>query len=157
MRTIPGASLALAALLGWAAPALAQPVKTTVMVPMPDGVKLATDVWRNTSDSTAHATLLRRTPYGRGALDASFVTAAIGVGYVVVSQDVRGRGDSAGAFLPFLDDAVDGPATMAWIATQPWSNGKVGTYSASAEGIVQLMAMKGAPPQLRCAQPVMPT
>jgi MYXO-CTERM domain-containing protein len=157
MPRTPLLAPAALATLAWTGSALAQAVKTTVQVAMPDGVTLATDVWRSAIDPATHATLLRRTPYGRAALDSGFVNAAVGAGYVLVSQDVRGRGDSGGTFLPFLNDAVDGPTTMAWIAAQPWSNGKVGSYSASAEGIVQFMAMKGAPPQLRCAQPVMPT
>jgi MYXO-CTERM domain-containing protein len=148
--------LALAIAFVWGGQAFAQAVQTTVQVPMPDGVTLATDVWRSAIDFSTHATLLRRTPYGR-ALDPSFANAAVGAGYVIVSQDVRGRGNSGGTFLPFFDDGVDGPATMKWIAAQSWSNGKVGSYSASAEGIVQLMAMKGAPSQLRCAQPVFAT
>jgi predicted acyl esterase len=76
---------------------------------------------------------------------------------VLVSQDVRGRGASAGVFEPFFDDKVDGKATIEWAAKQPWSTGAVATYSNSAEGIVQYMAMANAPEGLRCAHLGMPT
>jgi predicted acyl esterase len=114
---------------------------------MTDGVSLATDVWRD--GDTPRPTLLRRTPYGR-AMDAKQVRKMLDDGFVVVSQDVRGRGDSSGLFLPFSTDEADGHATLTWIASQPWSNGKVGTFSGSAEGIVQYQAMAGAPRELAC-------
>ena len=147
---------ALAVLATTTTHAYAAAVMTTVQVPMGDGVSLATDVWRNSGDTAAHPVILRRTPYGR-AVDSGFAGDVVGAGYVLVSQDVRGRGGSGGTFLPFFDDAVDGPATMAWIAKQSWSNGQVGTYGASAEGIVQFMAMKAAPAQLRCVNVAVPT
>jgi len=123
----------------------------TVMVPMGDGVELATDVWLPPDGgATPRPVLLRRTPYGR-ALDADTVNGMISLGMIPVSQDVRGRGDSEGVFLPFFDDAEDGADTIAWAASQSWSNGRVGTFGGSAEGIVQLMAMGSGPPALRCA------
>lgn len=143
-------------LLAGASHAQAQAVLQTVRVAMPDGVELATDVWTKFFDSTPYPVLLRRTPYGR-AITQEQANNLIAAGYMVVSQDVRGRGESAGEFLPFFDDAVDGKATIEWVAAQPWSNGRVGTYSASAEGIVQYMAMADAPEGLRCAQVMVPT
>jgi predicted acyl esterase len=134
----------------------AQALPSTVQVPMPDGVTLATDVWRPLLDGTPRPVLLRRTPYGR-AVDFSLAQALVGAGYVLVSQDVRGRGNSLGVFEPFFDDKVDGKATIEWAAKQPWSTGAVATYSNSAEGIVQYMAMADAPEGLRCAHLGMPT
>jgi MYXO-CTERM domain-containing protein len=81
----------------------------------------------------------------------------LGYGYVLVSQDTRGRFDSEGTYIPFQTDAQDGYDTIEWIASQPWSNGRVGTYGGSAEGITQLMAAGAAPPALRCALPVVAT
>lgn len=124
--------------------------KTTIMVPMRDGTTLATDVWRLEGDTAARPVVLRRTPYGR-AVDPSAAKGFTSLGYVVVSQDVRGRGESKGTFLPFFDDYKDGPDTMDWIAKQSFSNGKIGSYSGSAEGIVQLMALGQGPAPLKCA------
>lgn len=152
-RSLPWC-LALAASLV-AAPSEAQTL-TTVDVAMRDGVTLKTDVWTPAGATTPRPVLLRRTPYGR-ALDMGVATGLTNLGYVVVSQDVRGRGGSAGAFLPFFDDRVDGPDTMTWVAAQPWSNGRIGSWGGSAEGIVQLMALPEAPDALDCAFVVVAT
>jgi hypothetical protein len=134
----------------------AQALPSTVQVAMPDGVSLATDVWRPLFDNKPRPVLLRRTPYGR-AVDLNVAQALVAAGFVLVSQDVRGRGASKGVFEPFFDDKVDGKTTIEWAAAQPWSNGAVATYSNSAEGIVQYMAMQDAPKGLRCAHLGMPT
>lgn len=131
-------------------------VSETVRVPMPDGVTLETDIWRPVLDNSPRPVLLRRTPYGR-AIDFAVAQNIISAGYNLVSQDVRGRGQSGGVFEPFFDDKIDGKATIDWIATQPWSNDRVGSYSGSAEGIVQYMAMASAPEALRCAHLTVPT
>jgi len=142
------AIIAAVALACLAAPAFAQ-TYANVRVATGDGVELATDVYLP-SGSGPFPTLLRRTPYGR-AIDAGLAAWCAGSGYALVSQDVRGRGQSSGQFDAFMHDATDGAATIAWIAAQSWSNGLVGTYSASAEGIVQLLALGEGPPALRCA------
>lgn len=134
----------------------AQISRTEARVAMRDGAELATTIWLPEGDATPRATLLRRTPYGR-TLDMDTVAGVVGTGYALVSQDVRGRGESDGTFSPFRDDAHDGYDTIAWIAAQPWSNARVGTFGGSAEGIVQLMAAGEAPPALRCALPMVAT
>ncbi|MFT3928429.1 MAG: CocE/NonD family hydrolase [Myxococcales bacterium] len=152
--------VAAAALLGLTAICvllyLGLATRESVRVRMPDGAMLATDVWRPWLHGKPRPVLLRRTPYGRG-IRFREVQRAIMAGYSVVSQDVRGRGESDGEFLPFFDDKIDGKATLDWIAQQPWSNGRVGSYGSSAEGIVQYMAMASAPRALRCASVGMPT
>ena len=76
--------------------------------------------------------LLIRTPYGRQQYhDDSMVAKAVERGYAVVVQDVRGRFDSAGAFDPYKHEGHDGYDTIEWIATQPWSNGRVATAGLS--------------------------
>lgn len=147
---LPLASLFLTAQLS------AQAIPQTVSVGMPDGVTLATDVWRPLLDSAPRPVLLRRTPYGR-AIDLQLVQNLVNAGFIVVSQDVRGRGQSGGDFLPFFPDKIDGAATIDWIAEQAWSTGKVGTFGGSAEGIVQFMAMASAPEALQCAYIMVPS
>ncbi|MCC7535150.1 MAG: CocE/NonD family hydrolase [Deltaproteobacteria bacterium] len=114
-----------------------------------DGTELATDVYLP-EGAGPFPVLLRRTPYGR-AVDTGLVEGTGSLGYALVSQDVRGRGDSDGEFLPFFDDATDGADTLDWIVEQPWSNGRVGTFGGSAEGIVQLMLLGEAHPAHACA------
>src|SRR5580704_16464295 len=77
---------------------------------MSDGVELASDHYypsHQTSHASRQPTLLMRQPYGRAI--ASTVVFAHPVwfarnGYNVVIQDVRGRGDSGGAFYPFRSE-----------------------------------------------------
>jgi predicted acyl esterase len=112
----------------------------TVFVPMRDGVKLATDVYRP-GDGEKHGAVLVRTPYGRKKVGARAREAVL-AGFAVVIQDDRGRYDSEGEKLPFAGSGFgergdDGADTIAWIRTQPWASGKVATYGASALGIVQ--------------------
>ncbi len=137
----------------------------TIMVPMRDGVRLATDVYvpaRNGSPLTGSwPTLLERTPYGRHRPSRSERSLAepdqaktraevarlfVERGYVVVYQDVRGRYDSEGAYRKYLDDAPDGYDTCAWILQQPWCDGQIGTkglsYAAHTQGA---LASAGAP------------
>lgn len=148
--------------LAWVALALAAPVaraqvqETTELVAMRDGTRLATTIWRPTGADLPRPVLLRRTPYGREIAD-DVAQGVVTLGYTLVSQDVRGRGESEGSFSPFRDDAHDGADAIAWIASQPWSNARVGSYGGSAEGIVQLMAAGEAPPALRCAMPMVAT
>lgn len=91
--------------------------------------------------------LVYRSPYGRSGAkgDAVYLAAR---GYVVVAQDVRGRGDSERNFYPFIQDGTDGYDTIEWATTQAWSNGKVGTFGASCLAWDQYFASMYKPPHL---------
>ena len=54
-------------------------------------------------------------------------------GYVFAAVDVRGRGNSGGSFEPMVNDARDGFDVVQWLATQPWSNGKVAMWEDRTE------------------------
>jgi predicted acyl esterase len=127
-----------------------QPEPQTFMVPMRDGVKLATEVWLPEGDGP-WPVLLVRTPYGRSSFGNP---QALRMGYAVVAQDCRGRFDSEGENMAFIDDAwgerQDGYDTVEWIAEQAWCNGKVGTMGGSAMGITQNLMAPSAPPHLAC-------
>ncbi len=118
----------------------------TEMVPVDADTALATDVWLPAGEMPEGGwpVVLRRTPYGR-IVQESDAAGFSSLGYVYVTQDVRGRGASGGVFLPFLTDAADGRAAIEWAASQPWSNGRVCTFGGSAEGVVQLMAAGEGP------------
>ena len=99
-----------------------------------------------------------RQPYGRDI--ASTVVYAHPVwfarhGYNVVIQDVRGRGDSDGEFYPFRNEARDGAETIAWLRARPESNGRVGMYGFSYQGMTQLLAAAEQPEGLQCIAPGM--
>ena len=104
---------------------------------MRDGVRLSADV-RLPGPGRKFPTVLLRTPYnntGFGPGEHAF----IGRGYAVVRQDCRGRFDSEGRFDPLREDE-DGYDTIAWIRAQPWSDGRVGMYGSSYNGLTQLTA-----------------
>lgn len=101
---------------------------------MADGIRLATDVHRPASPGRRPVVLIR-TPYGRNGLTGiPMVTQArllVAAGYVVVLQDVRGRFDSEGDFVPMVNEGVDGARTLEWIHDQPWCDGHVGCWGLS--------------------------
>jgi len=120
-------------------------VTRNMMVAMPDGVRLATDLYRP-ADLAQAPTILFRTPYGKEAgLNPKNYRALAGQGYVVAAQDTRGRFKSEGEFYPFVHEAEDGRATVAWITRQPWWNGRLGTAGGSYLGIVQYAMAPGSP------------
>jgi putative CocE/NonD family hydrolase len=111
-----------------------------------DGVRLDADLYRPDGPGR-FPVLLMRQPYGRRI--ASTVVLAhpswyAAQGYLVVVQDVRGRGTSTGRFWVLADEAADGAETLAWAANLPGSDGKVGTYGFSYQGLTQLLALAGA-------------
>ncbi len=133
----------------------AQPLRT-VMVPMRDGVELATDVILPVGDRK-RPVILMRTPYGRraGAGLTQIGGVAAKLGYAIVSQDMRGRGDSEGVDYPIFAscgwyELQDGYDTIEWVAKQPWSNGKIGQFGASALGISANATAPSRPPHLTC-------
>jgi uncharacterized protein len=125
----------------YAKPAARYPVEVTknVMVPMRDGVRLATDIYRPTGAADKLPVILIRLPYNKDTYRGATVPAQVfaGQGYVVVVQDVRGRWHSEGTFAVEMPDARDGYDTIDWATKQPWSTGKVGTYGCSYLGEVQ--------------------
>ncbi len=123
------------------------------MVPMRDGTKLATDVYLPRDGQPPYPVILMRTPYGRvGAHgDAQKFCRR---GYVMVSQDIRGRGQSEGHHAIIFHNGGwgkrrDGHDTLRWIASQSWCNGKVATMGGSAVGITQNMLAPDAPEVLK--------
>ena len=135
-------------------------VSQDVMVPMRDAVRLATDIYRpaHADGSAVEGTfpvILGRTSYDKSnpviwvdPVARFFVPR----GYVVLLQDLRGRGKSEGTGQYFHTanplEGRDGYDTIEWAAQQVWSNGRTGMVGASHGGIVQNMASLERPPHL---------
>ena len=122
-----------------------------VMVPMRDGVRLATDVYLPNGETTPPGpfpTILIRHPYGkiRSGATAEFFTTH---GYAAAIQDTRGRYDSEGEFYIYVNEGEDGYDAVEWIAAQPWSSGDVGTYGGSYGAACQNALAALRPPHLR--------
>ena len=117
-----------------------------VGVPMRDGVKLATDVYRPEGDGK-YPVILIRTPYKKEVQELEGMYYARR-GYAVAVQDVRGRFASPGQWEPFVHEPDDGYDAVEWLAARPWSTGKVGMVGGSYVGWVQWMAASRNPPHL---------
>ncbi len=129
------------------------------MVPMRDGVKLATDVFRPDAPGR-FPVLVTRGPYGKDGYvnnpDHSIWFFSQN-GYVVVSQDCRARFESEGDnYDPLFQEVQDGYDTVEWAARQSWSNGRVGTTGQSYLGATQytLATSDPLPPHLQVMAPV---
>lgn len=137
-----------------------------IMVPLRDGVRLATDVYLPTRAGELvagpHPVILERTPYGkrrasRSEIDRGMTTPRsraevagffVSRGYAVVFQDCRGRHGSEGHFEKYTAEAEDGYDTLAWIVAQPWCNGRVGTMGLSYAAHTQAALAALNPPGL---------
>jgi putative CocE/NonD family hydrolase len=114
-------------------------VARNLAVPMPDGVILRADryVPVDTGEGPQPVVLVR-TPYGRsGGLALIYGAPFARRGYQVVIQSVRGTFGSGGVFRPFHDERSDGLATIAWLRSQPWCDGRVAMMGASYVGFTQ--------------------
>lgn len=129
-------------------------VDRKVMVPMRDGVRLATDVYRPKNATGPVPTIWVRTPYNFNFWDIqngvpSDMTAALTAvkrGYAYVVQNERGRYFSEGHYDILGAPLTDGEDALTWIQTQPWSNGKVGATGCSSTAEYQMaVASQGHP------------
>lgn len=132
-------------------------VEKNLMISVRDGVKLAADVYRPGRDGQSvegkFPTLLTRTPYNKEgtARDARYYAER---GYNVVANDVRGRYASEGSWRMIVDDPTDGYDVVEWIASQPWSDGKIGTFGTSYPGGTQHALAEMNPPHLTTMVPI---
>jgi len=122
-----------------------------------DGVRLDADIWRPEGPGP-YPVLLMRQPYGRSI--ASTVVYAhpswyARHGYIVVIQDVRGRGTSDGDFRIFAQEFADGYDTVEWASHLPGSTGAVGMYGFSYQAASQLLAASSGHPALKTICPAM--
>jgi predicted acyl esterase len=93
-------------------------------VTMRDGVQLDADVYR--PDATGKfPVIIARTPYNKSTETGNHLAMGryfAARGYVYVAQDVRGRGDSDGVFIPYRNDGPDGYDSIEWCAWERSAN-----------------------------------
>lgn len=117
-------------------------------IEMRDGMELSADIYRPDSEGR-FPVILSRTPYNKnGSRTLEYGRHFASHGYVYIAMDVRGRGDSDGAFVPYRYDGIDGYDAIEWSAAQPWSTGKVGTIGGSYNARIQWFAAILQPPHL---------
>ncbi|HEY0997622.1 MAG TPA: CocE/NonD family hydrolase [Gemmatimonadaceae bacterium] len=126
-----------------------------VMMPMRDGVRLATDIYRPKRAAPGSVpTIFVRTPYNfnywdvRNGVERDMTTVlnAVKRGYAYVNQNERGRFFSEGEWDILGPPVTDGVDALEWLSKQPWSNGKVGTLGCSSTAEWQMaVAAQGHP------------
>ncbi|MYY07976.1 CocE/NonD family hydrolase [Streptomyces sp. SID4919] len=125
------------------------------MVPMRDGVRLATDVYLPASPRK-HTAVVSRMPYDKASAYMAVHKLAplyLERGYVLVAQDVRGKFRSEGDTVPFVHEIEDTYDTLDWIAAQPWSDGAVAMVGDSYHGYTQWAGAASGHPALRAIVP----
>lgn len=129
-------------------------VDRKVMIPMRDGVRLATDIYRPRNAAGRVPIVFSRTPYNFNFWDVkngvpSDMTQAITAvkrGYALAIQNERGHFFSEGNYDILGPPVTDGYDTLDWMKSQPWSSGKVGTTGCSSTAEWQLaVAAQGNP------------
>lgn len=130
-------------------------VREDVRLAMRDGEKLSTNIFLPQAEG-AFPVILMRTPYGKGDAKDGEGLFYGREGYVFVSQDTRGNGQSEGKWEPFVNEASDGTDTHKWILEQTWCNGKLGTFGGSYVGYTQWVTAPEAGDYLKCMSTVVP-
>lgn len=125
-------------------------VEEKVMMPMRDGIRLATDIYRPKADGT-YPIIFSRTPYnfnswGDGEQRLGNARRALDYvkqGYIYVVQNERGRYFSEGEWDILGVPLTDGYDAFEWMKNQAWSNGKIGTIgcSSTAEWLMAVSAL----------------
>ncbi len=125
-----------------------------LMVPMRDGKRMAADVYRPKDTSKKYPIIFVRTPYNFNYWDVKLgaprdMTSeleAVKRGYVFVEMNERGHFFSEGQYDILGPPLTDGDDELTWMASQPWSSGKVGTIGCSSTAEWQLgVAAQGNP------------
>ena len=114
-------------------------IEEKVMMPMRDGVRLATDIFRPKTDQPVPVIFSRTpynfNPYGDGEERTRNYTRAyeaVKRGYAYVVQNERGRYFSEGDWDILGVPLTDGYDAFSWMKDQSWCNGKIGTYGCSS-------------------------
>ncbi|WP_027124870.1 CocE/NonD family hydrolase [Gelidibacter mesophilus] len=122
-------------------------VDQKIMMPMRDGIRLATDIYRPKTNKKVPI-IFSRTPYNFNSWvngeqrtgTAKKALEAVKKGYAYVVQNERGRYFSEGEWDILGVPLTDGYDAFTWMKDQPWSNGKIGTLGCSSTAEWQMAA-----------------
>ena len=136
-----------------------------VMIPMPDGIQLAADLYMPTDIPTDDhlPVLLEYLPYrkdeSRGYIYPNY-SYFVARGYIVARVDIRGTGNSEGHVIPYEYSDIeldDGEIVIDWLSKQDWSNGNVGMFGISWGGFNSIQMAVRHPPALKAFIALMAT
>jgi len=125
-----------------------------VMIPMRDGVKLSTYLFLPRNQGPGPWPVLYEQRYAsvRSPAYRRNYARLAAAGYVVAAQNFRGTHLSEGVFDGYRNlawgDRRDGYDTVEWLAAQPWSTGRIGTFGGSQAGYAQNFLAVTRPPHL---------
>ncbi len=133
-----------------------------VHITMPDGVRLAADLYLPERESADQVfpVLLEYLPYRKTesrARNHRLYSYFVEHGYAVARVDIRGTGNSEGRLIPYEYSDIeldDGEAVIEWLASQPWSSGKVGMFGISWGGFNSIQLAARNPPALKAIIPI---
>ncbi len=146
----------------------AQPIEGVtireVFIPMPDGIRLAADLYvPENMPSAKLPVLLEYLPYrkdegrrNRFGLFSYFVKS----GYIVARVDIRGTGRSQGRLVPYEyseEEQEDGEVVIGWLSKQSFCNGSVGMFGISWGGFNAIQMAMRRPPALKAIITIMST
>lgn len=128
--------------------------ETHVMIPMRDGVRLSAYVYTPPGKGPWPVVFEQRYADLKGAETRKSFAKMAEHGYVVCGLNFRGAQQSEGTWVGYRalawGEKKDGYDACEWLATQPWSNGKVGTFGSSQAGFAQNFLAVTQPPHLVC-------
>ena len=138
---------------------------TEVWIPMPDGVRLAADIYLpdGVADSDGFPVLLEYLPYRKDesrSRNYSLYSYFMDAGYAVARVDIRGTGNSEGRVIPYEYSDIeldDGEVVFDWLSKQPWSSGNVGMFGISWGGFNSIQMAMRNPPAMKAFVAVMAT
>ncbi|GAB5466998.1 MAG: CocE/NonD family hydrolase [Rhodospirillales bacterium] len=125
-----------------------------LLIPLPDGVRLAARLWLPVGAAPLPA-IFEYIPYRKTdmvrARDERNHPVFAARGYACLRVDMRGSGDSEGLMADMYsrEELEDAHHVIAWIAAQPWCDGRVGMFGTSWGGTASLQAAVDAPAALK--------
>ena len=125
-------------------------------IAMRDGVRLAADLLFPEGKEGPFPVILYRNPYGKEGASSGEGRDLTELGFAVVSQDTRGRGDSEGVWDAFRYEAEDGSDTLEWIGAQDWCDGRIGLTGGSYLGFTQCINAPNDSQYLFAMNPIVP-
>lgn len=125
-----------------------------VMIPMRDGVKLSAYLYFPKGDGPWPVIYEQRYAASRDVGTRQAMARLAQGGYVVCLENFRGSQLSEGKWRGYRalgwGELKDGYDTVEWLAVQPWSTGKIGTFGSSQAGFAQNFLAVAQPPHLTC-------
>jgi uncharacterized protein len=128
-----------------------------VWIEMPDGARLATDLYRpaDLAEDERVPVLLEYLPYRKTesrSRNYAMYSYFLSRGYIVARVDVRGTGNSEGELIPHEYSDIeqdDGEVIIDWLSKQPYSNGNIGMFGISWGGFNAIQMAVRQPPALK--------